>query len=91
MTENEFEKIKEQFKNHKPKSRFETYQSDLLNYLISKLEGSNVSASTLMEIAQFAMYQTAIVVNDEVRRACKEMRRETRTFRRGVDNGSDKS
>ena len=63
------------------KTRFDTYQEDLLKYLVSKLEGSNVSASTIMEIAQFATIQTQIVVGDELYRAHKEWKREIRVSR----------
>ena len=71
------EEIKRQ-REKRPKTRFDTYQADLLEYLLSKLEGSNVPASTLMEIAQFAMLQTHIVVNDEIFRACRVWNREAR-------------
>lgn len=77
----DFEKIKEEVerqREQKPKTRFDTYQADLLEYLLSKLEGSNVPASTLMEIAQFAMVQTHIVVQDEIYRANKEWNRQMR-------------
>ena len=77
----DIEQIKEEIKRQreqKPKTRFDTYQADLVEYLLSKLEGSNVPASTLMEIAQFAMLQTHIVVQDELYRASKEWSRQAR-------------
>ena len=79
------EQIKEEIKRQReerPKTRFDTYQADLIEYLLSKLEGSNVPASTLMEIAQFAMLQTQIVVQDELYRASKEWSRQQRRFDR---------
>lgn len=96
MEENkiDIEKIKEPGKTAKPKTRFETYQNDLLDYLISKI-GDDVSPWVLMEVAQFAMIQTQIVVYDEVWRAQKEwnrsLRKNTRIDREGVDNGGNKS
>lgn len=78
----DYEQINEYLKSRenkeRPKTRFETYQDDLLKYLVSKLEGSNIPASTLMEIAQFAMVQTHIVVQDEIIRANKEWNRQMR-------------
>lgn len=96
MEENkiDIEKIKELGKTAKPKTRFETYQNDLLDYLISKI-GDDVSPWVLMEIAQFAMIQTQIVVYDEVWRAQKEwnraMRKNDTRNRGGEDNGGNKS
>lgn len=75
------EKIQEEIqrlRKQRPKTRFDTYQADLVEYLISKLEGSSVPVSTIMEIAQFAMRQTQIVVFDEVYRAQKEWNRQIR-------------
>lgn len=83
IMENDFEKLKElvNASSSRRKTRFDTYQEDLLKYLLSKLEGSNVSASTLMEIAQFATTQTQIVLGDELYRAQKEWKREIRISR----------
>lgn len=70
----DFSKIK------KPKTRYETYQTDIFDYLVNKLKNHDVPAHIIFEIAQYAMTQTAIVVNDEVNRARKEVSREYRTF-----------
>lgn len=77
MEENkiDIEKIKEFAKTTKPRTRFDAYQKDLLDYLISKV-GEDVPPSVLMEIAQFAMIQTQIVVNDEVWKARREFLKE---------------
>lgn len=96
MEENKItiEKIKELGKTTNPKTRFETYQNDLLDYLISKI-GDDVSPWVLMEVAQFAMVQTQIVVNDEVWRARNEwsrnLRKSIKRDREGEDNGGNKS
>ena len=87
----DFETIKEEIKRQRaerPKTRFDTYQADLVEYLLSKLKGSNIPASTLMEIAQFAMVQTHIVVQDELYRASKEWSRQAR--RNAIRSRSDK-
>ena len=81
----DIEQIKEEIKRqreNKPKTRFDTYQADLVEYLLSKLEGSNIPASTIMEIALFAMVQTHIVVQDELYRASKEWSRQARRYER---------
>lgn len=79
------EQIKEEIKRQRekrPRTRFDTYQADLVEYLLSKLDGSNVPASTVMEIAQYAMLQTHIVVQDELYRASKEWNRQARRYER---------
>lgn len=91
----DFEQIKEEIKRQRtkrPKTRFDTYQTDLVEYLLNKLEGSNIPASTIMEIAQYAMLQTHIVVQDELYRASKEWSRRARRYDRDAlrsrsDNG----
>lgn len=64
--DNETKQTIEKMKLMKPKTRFETYQDDLTKYLLEKLQGTDVKASVAYEIAQYAMVQTQIVVNDAV-------------------------
>ena len=66
MVEINTEKIKERCK---PKSHYETFQSEITEYLTSKLFKYNVPNHTIMEIAQYCMSGTTLVAKDEVRRA----------------------
>ena len=66
MDEKNVERIKEMIKKTKPRSRQETYQKDITEYICSKLEGFKVPAHTIMEITQYCACQTALVVNDEL-------------------------
>ncbi len=56
----------------KQKTKLETYQDDLTQYLSSKLENYNIPQCVLMEIAQYTYTQTYIVAGDEVQRAYKD-------------------
>lgn len=71
MTDNKptQEDIKEVLARQKPKSHMETYQSEIVEYMTSKLKDYNVPIHTIMEIAQYCMQATVLVSNDEVRRA----------------------
>lgn len=55
--------------NNRPKSHLETYQSEITDYIASKLENYNVPICTVMEIAQYCYQATLLTANNEVRRA----------------------
>jgi hypothetical protein len=76
MDEKDVEKIKELIKETKPRSPKETYQKDIADYIYSKLEGFKVPDHTIMEIAQYCAYQTALVLNDEIWKAQRVWQRE---------------
>lgn len=65
MTEEEIKNLK----NMKSESHYETFQSEITEYLTSKLSGYNVPIHTIMKIAQYCMSGALLVANDEVRRA----------------------
>lgn len=78
----------------KQKTKLETYQDDLTQYLSSKLENYNIPQCVLMEIAQYTFTQTCIVANDEVRRAYRDwkhqmIRNESRAKRSEVRRRND--
>lgn len=66
----ELSKVEEEIREKsRMKSHYETFQSEITEYLTSKLEMYNIPKHTIMEIAQYVMQGTALVANDEVRRA----------------------
>ena len=64
----------------KRKPKIETYQSDLCEYLASKLAPYDIPIHVVMETAQYALGETYIVVNEEVSRAYKRWRREQKRY-----------
>jgi hypothetical protein len=69
-------------------SNLETYQNEIIEYLSSKLSIYNVPKYTIMEIAQYCMSGTLLVVNDEVRKEYKKWNKQMeRNFKyRGHNN-----
>lgn len=73
------------------KALIETYQEDLVKYFTSKVTESNIDmpASVLLEMAQYAMIQTQIVVNNEVMRTRNELLRQWDRYCMKSANKSD--
>ena len=66
----------------RPKSHLETYQSEICEYIHSKLKDYEVPVCTAMEIAQYCMQATILVSNDEVRRAYRHWLKATKAYAR---------
>lgn len=83
----------ESFNSAKPKDYYGVYQNEITKYLASKLVEYNVPIHTIMEIAQYAMYATALVSNNELRENCRMCRnrneRGIKRASRGAVNGSN--
>ena len=77
MTEQEKEKreqVRAMLRKSRPQTRQEQYASNLVDYLTSKLQPYDVPMHILMEIAQFAMTETVLVVHDELTREMRRMK-----------------
>ena len=77
----ETKRISEILKDNRPKSHYETYQSEITEYMVSKLSSYNVPIHTIMEIAQYCFSCTLLVANDEVRRAYRHWAKKDRRGR----------
>ena len=73
----DLDKLEEILKNNRPKSHYETYQSEITEYMTSKLAAYDVPMHTIMEIAQYCFSCTLLVANDEVRRAYRNWTKKT--------------
>ncbi len=69
MGDVDINKIRERCKTEAPKSHYETYQNEIIEYIESKLSDYDIPKHTIMEIAQYCFSCTLLVANDEVRRA----------------------
>ena len=78
----------------KRKPKIETYQNDLCEYLMSKFAPYNIPLHVLKETAQYAIGETHIVVNEEIKRAYKQWRRDQERYyrrRRGATTENEET
>lgn len=73
------ELVAEFWKESQP-TRKQLYEREFTKYLTSKLEKYNIPIHTIMEIAQYAMVGTSLVVSDEVTTETRRMDKEYRRY-----------
>lgn len=73
----DYEKIRKAY-NKMPKTRYDTFGTDLYSFITSILKNYNVPEHITLEITQYATSQMLIVVNDETYKAIRETDRRCR-------------
>lgn len=78
----EIQELSDKFQKTSQPSRRIMYEREFTKYLASKLEQYNIPTHTIMEIAQYAMVGTSLVVVDEVNEANTRM---DKAYRKYID------
>ena len=71
----EIQELFDKFWKEKHPRRKDVYKEELTMYLLSKLSQYNIPTHTIMEIAQYAIVGTMLLVSDEVDEAVRSIRR----------------